>query len=202
MDDCSIVEQEDKMANTREIIMKLKEVREEKNLSFGDILEQMEQNGDYLSKSTLSRVFADGSEEQSFRYDETIRPIAKVLLDIETIEESDNTDVKTMKLLLQFKMQKIEELERQVEELKELIEQERKDHKLALDEQIISANEKMDVERAAWNRSIEFLKEQISYKDKRMDLLLDSVREKDDHFKEILDLIITCPSRKAAMHED
>ena len=49
------------MTNTKEIIMKLKEVRAEQNLSYNDILELMKENGDYLSKSTISRVFQDGS---------------------------------------------------------------------------------------------------------------------------------------------
>ena len=97
------------MTNTHDVIIKLKDVREEKQLSFSNILELMENNGDYLSKSTLSRVFADGSENQSFRYEETIRPIAKALLDIETIEEDDTTDIKAMKSLLKLKIARIEE---------------------------------------------------------------------------------------------
>ncbi len=52
------------MTNTKEIILKLKEVRKEKDLSYGDILELMEQNGDYLSRSTISRVFQDGSKDK------------------------------------------------------------------------------------------------------------------------------------------
>ena len=83
------------MTNTREIILKLKEVREEKGLSYGDILEIMEKQGDFVSKSTLSRLFAEGSEDGSFKYEETIRPIAKALLDIETIEDTDDMDVET-----------------------------------------------------------------------------------------------------------
>lgn len=92
------------MTNTRDLIIKLKEVREEKGLSFGDILDLMEKNGDFLSKSTISRVFADGSEEQSFRYEETIRPIANALLDIENIEDTDDMDVRAMKSLLKYKI--------------------------------------------------------------------------------------------------
>ena len=44
------------MTNTKDIIIKLKEVRIEKGLSYGDILELMENNGDYVSKSTLSKL--------------------------------------------------------------------------------------------------------------------------------------------------
>lgn len=93
------------MTNTSDIIIKLKEVRNEKRLSYTDILELMEKNGDFLSKSTLSRVFTDGSENFSFKYEETIRPIAKALLDIETIEADDNMDIQAMKSLLKYKIQ-------------------------------------------------------------------------------------------------
>lgn len=169
------------MTNTKDIIIKLKEVRAEKGLSFGDILNLMEENGDYLSKSTISRVFAEGSEEQSFKYEETIRPIAKALLDMETIEENDNMDVRAMKSLLKYKIERIEELEHQIEHLNSL-----------MDKQKIQFHEKLDEERERFNRSIDFLKEQIAYKDKRMDLLLDSVTAKDKRIEELLTRILTC----------
>lgn len=94
------------MTYTKDIIVKLKAVREEKGLSYSDILDLMEKNGDYLAKSTLSRVFAEGSEEQSFKYEETIRPIAKALLDIETIEDTDDLDTQAMKILLTYKIKR------------------------------------------------------------------------------------------------
>ena len=169
------------MTNTRDIIMKLKEVREEKGYSYGDILNMMEKNGDFLSKSTISRVFADGSEEMSFRYEETIRPIANALLDIDTIEDDDNMDVQAMKSLLKYKSQYINDLEKKIASLE-----------TALDKEKIKYHEKMDKEREAWGRSIEFLKEQVAYKDKRMDLLLDAVQEKDRLHKDMLDRLLKC----------
>lgn len=168
------------MTNTKDIILKLKEVREEKGLSYTDILDLMEKNGDYLAKSTISRVFSEGSEELSFRYEETIRPIAKALLDIETIEEDDNMDIKAMKSLLKYKIQRIEELEQQIEHMKSQFDKER-----------VKYHERMDEERERWNRSIDFLKEQVAYKDKRMDLLLESVQAKDKRYEEILNLVLT-----------
>ena len=169
------------MTNTKDLIVKLKEVREEKGLSYNDIMELMEKNGDYLAKSTLSRVFAEGSEEQSFRYEETIRPIANALLDIETIEDTDNMDVRAMKSLLKYKIERIEDLEKQIEHLQ-----------TALDKEKIKHHEKLEEERERFNRSIDFLKEQVAYKDKRMDLLLDSVHEKDALHKEMLEKILKC----------
>ena len=170
------------MANTKDIIIKLKEVREEKGLSYNAILELMERNGDYLSKSTISRVFGEGSEDMSFKYEETIRPIAKALLDIETIEEDDNLDLQAMKALLKFKIQRIEDLEKQNAALI-----------ASLDKEKIKYHEKLDEERERHSRSVEFLKEQISLKDKRMDQLLDAVFNKDVKNNELLDHIINCP---------
>ena len=169
------------MTNTKDLILKLKEVREEKGYSYSDIMEMMEKNGDYLAKSTLSRVFADGSEELSFRYEETIRPIANALLDIDNFEDDDSMDIQAMKALLKYKSKYINELELKVKELE-----------ISLDKQKLKAAEKLDKERAQWNRSIEFLKEQVSYKDKRMDLLLDAVQEKDRLHKEMLEKILKC----------
>ena len=163
------------MTNTKDLIIKLKEVREEKGLSFNDILSLMEQNGDYLAKSTLSRVFAEGSEDNSFKYEETIRPIAKALLDIETEEETDDLDTKALKAILKYKIQRIEELESQVEHLQS-----------ALNEEKVKSHEKLDAERERFNRSIDFLKEQVAYKDKRMDMLLEWVNEKDKILNDIL----------------
>lgn len=169
------------MTNTRDLIIQLKEVREEKGLSYNDILSLMEKNGDYLSKSTISRVFSEGSEEMSFRYEETIRPLAKVLLDIETIEDDDTLDTRAMKSLLKYKIQRIEELEKQVEKLDSDI------VKIKL-----SNHEKMEAEREVYNRRVEFLKNQIELKDKRMDQLLEAIFIKDKLYNELLEKTLNC----------
>lgn len=166
------------MTNTKDIIVKLKEVRQEKELSFGDILNLMEANGDYLSKSTLSRVFADGSEDGSFKYEETIRPIAKALLDIETIEDTDNMDVRAMKSLLKYKIQVIEDLEKQIEILKADLTKEK-----------LKYHEKLDKERTNFQKSLNFCKEQIALKDNRIDQLLDTSTK-------LLNQLLVCPCRK------
>jgi len=188
------------MTNTKDIIMKLKEVREEKGYSYGDILTMMEENGDYLSKSTISRVFSDGSEEMSFRYEETIRPIANALLDIDNLEDDDSMDVQAMKMLLKYKSQYISDLEQKIKKLEDNLENEKIKFENALHKEKIKYHEKIDKERAQFNRSIEFLKEQVAYKDKRMDLLLDSVQEKDKLHKEMLEKLLKCA--KCDKHED
>ena len=150
--------------NTNEVISQIKKVREEKGFSFSKILSMMEENGDYMSKSTISRVFADGSEKMNFRYEETIRPIAKVLLDIENIEDDDSLDTKALKSLLKYKIERIEQLENENEQLK-----------ADLDKERLKAHEKFAKERQLMNDRIEFLTSQVALKDKRIDILLDAL---------------------------
>ena len=166
------------MENTKDIISKLKQVRDEKGLSLNEIVALVEKNGDYISRSTVQRVFSDGSEDISFRYEESIRPIAKALLDIETIEDTDSMDIQAMKVLLKYKIKRIEELEQQ------------------LAKETLKYHEKLDKERERFERSIDFLKEQVSLKDKRMDILMESADKKDKRLDELIDHIMSCPFRK------
>lgn len=166
------------MNNSKEIILKLKEVRIEKELSLNDIVDLVEKNGDFVSRSSVQRVFADGSENVTFKYDETIRPIANALLDIDRIETEDDLDTQALKILLQYKNQRIQELEQQ------------------LDKEKLKYHEKLEKERDQSRKSIEFLKEQVAYKDKRMDLLLESVDKKDKRLEELITHIMNCPYKK------
>lgn len=122
-------------------------------------------------------MFSEDSETDRFSYEDTIRPVAKVLLDFETIEETDTDDVKTLKSLLKLKMARINELE---------VELKNSRNKYV---------EKIEKERERFNRSVEFLKEQVAYKDKRMDFLLDAVRAKDELHNKMLEQILSCPCR-------
>ena len=76
----------------------------------------------------------------------------------------DNMDVRAMKSLLKYKIQRIEELEQQIEHLQS-----------ALDKEKIKSHEKLEQERTRFNRSLDFLKSQIDLKDKRMDMLLEAI---------------------------
>lgn len=174
------------MANCRDIIIKLKAIRDERNLSLNDIVNMIEKNGDFVSRSSIQRVFAEGSEEVSFKYEETIRPIANALLDIDKIEDTDDENIASLKTLLKFKDGLIGELREKIKHLENELNREK-----------LKYHEKMDNERAQWNRSIDFLKEQVAYKDKRMDILLESVQAKDARYDELLKLILSCPGRLA-----
>ena len=142
-------------------------------------MDLMEKNNDYLSKSTISRVFADGSEDQGFRYEETIRPIANALLDIENIEDDDTMDVQAMKALLKYKIQRISDLEHQIEHLQK-----------ALDKEKIKGQEKLLEAQEEAQRKFDFMTNQIALKDNRIDNLLESTTK-------LLNQILDCPCRRS-----
>lgn len=175
------------MTNTREVILTLKEVREEKGLSFDKILDLMKENGDYLSKSTLSRVFAQGSEEKNFRYEDTIRPIANALLDIETIEADDDIDTQAYKSILKLKKDLLFEYERQISELKEEIKEVQRAEKEKY-------HDKLAKETDQFQQNLAFLNHQVELKDDRIDQLLGANVK-------LLDQILLCQKCKAAREE-
>lgn len=173
------------MTNSKDLILKLKEVKERDNLSLGDIETRTEENGEHVSKTTLSRVFSEGSEDIQFKFESTLKPIANALLDIDTIEEDDDLDTQGLKIMLKLKADKIKELE------------------AALDHEKVKYHEKLDKEREQSRRSIEFLKEQVQFKDKRIDFLLDAVFEKDKQLKDLFEKVMKCPyGQKEIMKED
>ncbi len=73
-----------------EIIQKLREVRLEKGISYQSIVDQCEANGESVSLSTVKRFFGQPGEAGGFRYDTTIAPIARVLLDLDAPFPPDN----------------------------------------------------------------------------------------------------------------
>ena len=167
------------MTDTKELIIKLKQVRKEKNLSLNDIVEM---TGNYLSKTTVQRVFADGSENVSFRYDDTIRPLVRALLgEIDTIEEGDDLDVKAMKNLLQLKIQRINELEKQISDLRLLMAEEKE-----------KGHAKHEKERQQYERHINLLEDQISIKDKRMEEMKNRFDRKDEQYTELVNRLLNC----------
>lgn len=99
-----------------EIILKLKEVKEEKHLSLQKIYDLLEQNGEHLAMTTLHRVFAEGSEDSSFNYDNTIRPLVHLLLHSETSGEAASAaEADALKEIIHMKNNMIEDLQRRLE---------------------------------------------------------------------------------------
>lgn len=166
------------MTDTKKIISLLKQVKDEKKLSLDAILDLMEKNGDFVSKSTLSRIFRDGSEDQGFKYETTIRPIADAILDIDNIEIDDDTDTKAYKSLLKLKKEIISEL------------------KSANDQTKLDYAEKLQEETEKFQKSLEFVKHQIELKDQRIDALMSLTTELMNTNNQLLKQLMDCPLRE------
>ena len=124
-----------------DIITKLKKVREENGLSYQKIVELVEKNGDYVSLSTVKRVFEEGSESYGFQFENTLKPIANAVLGI--YSETDivsASEVDALKSIVAYKSDRITELEARLERTEE-----------------------------SYRRRLDFLKEQIALKDQRID---------------------------------
>ena len=67
----------------RQMVVAIRKARAEKHLSYQAIVDGCEKNGDYVSMSSVRRVCAEGSEKQKFRYEATLRPIARFVLGLD-----------------------------------------------------------------------------------------------------------------------
>lgn len=125
-----------------ELVKQLKEVKRTQEITFPRIMDRLEKAGYYVSLTTLRRVFADGSEMNaaSFSYENTLMPIAEVLLDAEDVPTPVNSpwakEIDALKSVIHVQNEEIARLH----ELKEHLE-----------------------------ARVTFLLEQIEKKDRRMD---------------------------------
>ena len=142
----------------RKTIRRLKEIKSEQGLSVQKIMDLMEERGQFVSESTIKRVFADGSEEQSFRYQDSIAPIADVLLDIygdtSSLEDAESLRhiIREKNKLIEFLMIKLDEQEAAFESRKSMYEE----------------------RKSIYDRNIARLEKQIERKDDLIERLLNT----------------------------
>ena len=166
------------MTDTKELLKQLKEIKAAKKLSLDQIGKMIENNGDFVSKSTLSRVFSEGSDDTDFRYETTLRPICDALLDIENFENDDSADVKAYKAILKLKKDIILEMKQEIESEK------------------VNYAEKLETETSNFQENLDFLRHQIELKDQRIDALLSMNTELMQTNNNLLTQIMNCPLRK------
>ena len=143
--ECKEVSEMGLKSNT-ELIIELKKAIAEKNIGQTELMKIMEEHGHPLAKTTVQRLYKDGSEvNDSFRYKDTLQPLAEVLLD----EDPYFDPVELARLQAEIKL---------------------KDETIAiLNNQIDSLIEQIEQIRAEDAKQIEFLHKQINLKDQRMD---------------------------------
>jgi chromosome segregation ATPase len=147
---------------TENIIPKLREAKEVKGLSYQDITDITEANGEYVSVSSVKRVFSKDADLSNFRYNQTIRPIIRAVLDLDAETEEPTNDpkqaeeyyttIEAMKAVIDFKHQQLEEYAKEIERLKEAIQKSEEAHQKALES--VTTSERL---------KIEHLKDQITY---------------------------------------
>ena len=120
-------------------IIRLKRVKAEQGLSISKIMDLLEEKGKFVSEATVKRVFSEGSEEFNFRYQDSIAPLADVLLDWYG-DSSGLDDVSALKQIIHDKNQTIEFMMIKFEEQKAVYEK----NVAHLKEQIQSLNERLD----------------------------------------------------------
>lgn len=145
---------------TQEIILNLKAVKEAQNLSIPKIKDMVDSTGAYLSLTTIRRVFAENSEtEDSFSYENTLRPIAQALLVNSPADDVGRAKVEAYEAILRHKNEIIDSLKKQIESI-------RSEH----DSRCKECEGRMD-----------FLMHQIDLKDSRMerkDKIIDQLLQK------------------------
>lgn len=156
-----------KQERTKEIILQLKQSKEERDLSISEIYDMLMAANCDISLTTLKRVFAEGSEEQgSFRFKDTIQPIAQVMLAIkeETTAANQLTDgeIDALKNIALLKDAMITDLQKENEALAAKAAQLEKDY--------AEAKEK-----------IELLKKQAEFLTSRLHRLDELIERKDDY---------------------
>ncbi|SEL61507.1 hypothetical protein SAMN02910353_03017 [Ruminococcus sp. YRD2003] len=120
-------------------IIRLKRVKAEQGLSISKIMDLLEEKGKFVSEATVKRVFSEGSEDFNFRYQDSIAPLADVLLDWYG-DSSGLDDVSALKQIIHDKNQTIEFMMIKFEEQKTAYEK----NVAHLKEQIQSLNERLD----------------------------------------------------------
>lgn len=110
---------------TGEVIEQLKRIKEERGLSYQNIIDMVEESGGYTSMSTVRRVFAPNAEYKNFRYEESVKPIVIALLGINeppVVGEDvspEQHEIDTLKTVIQLKEQISENLITENERLKD-----------------------------------------------------------------------------------
>lgn len=151
----------------RRTIHRLKEIKNEQGLSISQIMKMMEERGQFVSEPTLKKIFADGSEEKNFRYQDTIMPVADVLLDLYG-DKSGIDDCEALRHIIREKNKLIEMLMLKLEE----------QAKAHAEKEVVYADRK-----EAFEKQIQHLEAQIARYEKAID-------KKDDLIERLLNATI------------
>lgn len=159
------------LQNTKDLVVALKHAKEAKSISIAQIMATMEERNQSISRTTLNRLFADGSEDNdSFSYSATLKPLAELLLE-EDDEQGDDLCSQLMADLradIRVKNEIIEKKESEINVLKEQIE--------ILQKQLDIENRRIDESNALARRLID----RLDTKDEIIQQFLVDMKQKDE----------------------
>ena len=86
----------------KDTIERLRKVKKEQEFTISHILELLEKKGYFLSETTVKRVFSENADADSFKYRDTIVPLADVLLDFYD-DQSGTSELEALKAMIRDK---------------------------------------------------------------------------------------------------
>ena len=154
----------------RSTVERLRNVRKEHGLTIPQICEMLDKKGCFISEATVKRVFSENHDPTTFRYRDTLAPLADVLLDIYD-DKSGSEDVAALKAMIHDKNKMIDLLVVKNEE-----------QKTDFERQITHL--KKQVDRLEGN--LDFRERMIDRKDVVVSKLLDNIAHKDEIIEKLL----------------
>lgn len=152
--------------HTHDLIQQLKAIKEEQHLTPQRICEMLDAANCHVSLNTVKKVFAEGSEDQHFRFHDTLQPISRVLLGIYG-EDKDDSEINALHAAIRVKDELISKLEQELAD-----------------------------GRTEHARRSEFLLKQIELKDQRIDTLMARVTVLIEQLQKLLDKCDNCPAKR------
>lgn len=148
-------------------IDELRELREVRGLTYQQIADETEANGEAVSLSTIKHVFSE-KYSHDHSWESVLRPIANVLM-----PPSEDDDLETKALQTRIELNK--EIIKQLQERLESKEQKHKDREEFLIEQI-----------AFYKEQIKTKDEQIRFRDKQIKRYEENIDRKDAMIRELI----------------
>lgn len=144
----------------KKTVSRLRQVRKDNDLTIPAIMNMLETKGCYVSEATVKRIFSENADPTSFKYRDTIAPIADVLLDLYS-DKSGTEDVEALKAMIHDKNKTISIL-------------------LARDEE----------RKADYEKRLAHLQKQIEALEKHLDFREKVIERKDEVIERLINKII------------
>lgn len=156
--------------NTAAIIIKMKQIKKELDLSNQDIVDMIQEAGYYVSLSSIKRIFAEGSENQGFRYRDTIQPVSRVMLGIKpqaTIEAAAEEN----QLVVHSQLEALRSVSLLKDDMINELQYENESIRKQLDKAQTDLTTQVETIRTESKAKVDYLKEDIKRKNKIITIL-------------------------------